>query len=221
MTTDVIEAAVSYLRQGGEKPDSKAVVSALLAAEKLSKREKNQYRYEDFLGTWRLGFVSGTQTVRSSSKAKPVKRPGKGRFLPKIVKIEITYSADCSADCSADYSPEALPGSAKPSDSTTYRPNVRLNSVDNTVTLGPLQLCLSGPTCFWPKPNALAFDFTNVAVSLGSWTPYQGEIRGGKDSLLNFDQKSLKDQAFFTFFRVEADYIAARGKGGGLALWTC
>ncbi|MGB3766128.1 MAG: hypothetical protein WA947_06175 [Phormidesmis sp.] len=208
MTTDAIKVAANYLRQGGEKPNSKAVVAALLAAEKLSKQEKNQYEYEDFLGTWRLGFVSGTQTVRSSPNAKPIKRPGKGRFLPKAVKIEITYSAG------------ALPGFAKSSDSTARVPNVRLNKVSNVVTVGPLQLCLLGPTRFWPNLNALAFDFTNIAVSLGSWTPYQGEIRGGKDSLLNFDQKSLKDQAFFTFFRVEADYIAARGKGGGLALWT-
>ena len=208
MTIATVEAAVNYLRQGGEKPDSKAVVSALLAAEKKSKRENRQYHYSDLLGMWRLGFVSGTQTVRSGPNARPVKKPGKGRFLPSLLKIEIAYSLETSADASEF------------ANSAESEPNVRLNRVSNTVAMGPIQLCLSGPTRFWPNPNALAFDFTNIALSWGNWTPYTHEIRGGKDSSQKFSDRALKDQAFFTFFRVEPTYITARGKGGGLALWT-
>ena len=208
MILTTVEAAVNYLQQGGEKPEPKEVVAALLAAEKLSKREQRQYHYEDLVGIWRLGFVSRTQTVRSGPSSRPVKQPGKGRFLPKLVKVEIAYSKRDLLDSTE------LP------DSTEFEPNVRLNNVNNRVTIGPLQLCLSGPTRFWPTPNALAFDFTNVAVDLGSWTAYQGKIRGGENSSQAFGSKSLKDQAFFTFFLIEADHIAARGKGGGLALWT-
>ena len=200
MTNDPIKMAVTYLQrdnqQGEQKPDPQAVVSALIAAEKQSKKEKRQYQYDDLLGTWRLGFVSGTQTVRSRPNARPTKKPGKGRFLPGLLKVEITY---------------------KLKDDQSSAP---LNEVDNQVTLGPFQLCLSGPTRFWPKPNALAFDFTKLAVSLGNWTPYQGSIRGGEESRQQFEAQALKDQAFFTFFLVEDTHIAARGKGGGLALWT-
>lgn len=196
MTNDPIQMAVTYLQQGKQKPNSQAVVSALIAAEKRSKKEKRQYQYKDLLGTWRLGFVSGTQTVRSGPNARPVKKPGKGRFLPGFLSVEITYRL--KDDQSSD----------------------PLNEVDNQVTIGSLQLCLSGPTRFWPKPNALAFDFTELAVSLGNWTPYQGAIRGGKESRQQFEAQTLKDQAFFTFFIVEDTHLAARGKGGGLALWT-
>ncbi|NJM96107.1 MAG: hypothetical protein HC800_01805 [Phormidesmis sp. RL_2_1] len=45
-------------------------------------------------------------------------------------------------------------------------------------------------------------------------------MRGGSDREQAFAAQTLKDQAFFTFFCVENHYIAARGKGGGLALWV-
>ena len=59
-----------------------------------------------------------------------------------------------------------------------------------------------------------------MRLSLSGLKLYQGYIRGGKDRENNFDNQTLKQQAFFTYFLVEDNYIAARGKGGGLALWT-
>ncbi|MGC1306856.1 MAG: hypothetical protein WA885_06475 [Phormidesmis sp.] len=188
MTSKAIEQAVAYLQQGGNRPNSSALVNALLLAEKESKKTKQDYSYAQLIGAWRLGFVSGTQTVRSRPNAKPVKRPGKGRFLPSLTKIEITYTD--------------------------------ANTVENAVSLGPLQLRLTGPTCFWPNTNSLAFDFTHLNTSIGPLTLYDGAIRGGAERNQAFKAQSLRDQAFFTFFLVEEDYIAARGKGGGLALWT-
>lgn len=188
MASDVIRAAVSYLQREGEAPAAADVVVALLAAEKHSKQAKQRYQYEQLLGSWRLGFVSGTQTVRTRSNAKPVKRPGKGRFLPSLIKIEITYT--------------------------------EASAVENTVGIGPLQLRLTGPTCFWPNTNSLAFDFTHLTASVGPLTVYDGDVRGGAERNQTFKAQSLRDQAFFTFFLVEETYIAARGKGGGLALWT-
>ena len=207
MTDRPIQLAVDYLQGGGKKPNSQAVVSALLAAERQSRREKSQYKYDDLVGKWRLGFVSGTQTVRASPKALPVKKPGKGRFLPRFLTVEIIYKR---ADETSLASSVANPN----------RSNLRVNSVENRVIAGPLSICLSGPTIFKEKLNALAFDFTELAVSLGGWTPYSGSIRGGEESRQNFEERSLKEQAFFTFFLVEDSYIAARGKGGGIALWT-
>lgn len=208
MTNSPIEMAADYLQQGGEKPNSQTVVAALAAKEKQSRKEKRHYAYEDLLGSWRLGFVSGTKMVRSKPNARPVKKLGKGRFIPRFVNIEITYKERRDAELN------------KSSVSGLTRPNVRSNSVKNSVALGPLRLRLYGPTSFEQKLNALAFDFTEVAVDLGSWTAYRKDIRGGEESRQSFETRSLKDQAFFTFFLVEDRYIAARGKGGGLALWT-
>lgn len=183
-----IKLAVKSLRQGGNRPDSANVVKALVLAEKQHKKTKQRFSYEQLIGTWRLGFVSGTQTVQTRPHAKPVKRPGKGRFLPGLTKIEITYTA--------------------------------AGTVENAVSIGPIHLQLTGPTCFWPNTNSLAFDFTHLNASVGPLTLYNGGIRGGAERDQTFKAQSLKDQAFFTFFLVEDTYIAARGKGGGLALWT-
>lgn len=192
MVSDVIRAAVSYLQQEGEAPAAADVVVALLAAEKHSKRAKQRYHYEQLLGAWRLGFVSGTQKVRPQLGTKPVKKPGKGRFLPRrLLNIEIAYGAAGGS----------------------------LGTVENAVTAGPVQLRLTGPTRFWPKTNSLGFDFTHVQAKLGPLTVYEGAVRGGLGRNRTFKTQSLKDQAFFTFFRMEPSYIAARGKGGGLALW--
>lgn len=190
-----LEAAVRYLQTlSQESPAAPSVVDALIVAEKHSKQAKERYGYEQFLGAWRLGLVSGTQKVKSPSGGKPIKKPGKGRYLPRWVKIVITY---------ADGDPESL-----------------LGTVENAVSAGPFRLKLTGPTRFWPKTNSLAFDFTHIQVKLGVLTVYKGAVRGGAAQDQTFEAQSLKDQAFFTFFVVNEDYIAARGKGGGLALWV-
>ena len=44
-------------------------------------------------------------------------------------------------------------------------------------------------------------------------------IRGGKDSDESFFSQNLNQQAFFSYFLVTDKFIAARGRGGGLALW--
>jgi len=188
MNANVIAQAITYINEGGKKPKPAEVVSALLTIEKKHKKEKQHYHYAQFVGTWRLGFVSGTKIVRTGPKSTPIKRPGAGRFLPGFTKIEITYTEQ--------------------------------NAVRNAVTVGPLQLQLTGPTLFWPNTDSLAFDFTSIKAELGSLTLYKGDLRGGEKRSQAFAQETLKDQAFFTFFLAEEGCIAARGKGGGLALWT-
>lgn len=96
----------------------------------------------------------------------------------------------------------------------------KIGSVKNEVIVGPVRLQLSGPTRFWSKTNSLAFDFTRLKAQVSALTLYQGSIRNGEKRDQAFATQTLKDQAFFTFFCVEPEYIAARGKGGGLALWV-
>src|SRR5919199_712692 len=171
-------------------PAPQAVVEALLRAEKTAKQTQVRHTYSQLLGTWRLGFITGTK--RSRQRAGVIL--GAGRFLPKWVKIHLSYS-------------QSEPGQER-------------GTVQNSVELGPLQLVLTGPTQFLPKTNILAFDFTQMRVSLLGLKFYQGYIRGGRDREAGFYEQSVKEQAFFTYFLVQDGCIAARGRGGGLALWT-
>jgi hypothetical protein len=186
-----LDQAIEFLTTPSATPPApEAVVEALLMAEKTAKQTKVRHVYPQLLGTWGLGFITGTK--RSRQRAGVIL--GAGRFLPKWVKIQLSYSQ---------------------LDSGQER-----GTVQNSVELGPLVLILTGSTQFWQKTNILAFDFTRMKVSLSGMKLYEGYIRGGRDREGRFYEQSLKEQAFFTYFLVENRCIAARGRGGGLALWT-
>ncbi len=181
-------------------PPAEAVVDALLQAEKAAKQQRHQPSqptYTQLVGTWRLGFITGTKRTRQRAGVVM----GAGRFLPNWINIQITYDKG-----TADVHPEV------PADTwgTTH----------NSVRFGAIQLTLTGPTRFWPHRHILAFDFTRMTLQLAGITLYSGYIRGGQQREADFYQQSLKQQAFFSYFLVQPDCIAARGRGGGLALWT-
>ncbi|MEO1404662.1 MAG: hypothetical protein AAFV72_25915 [Cyanobacteria bacterium J06635_1] len=183
--------AISYLQGQGSAPPKDCVAAALLTTEKQAKRDKVRHRYDQLLGTWQLGFITGTVKTRQKAGAAM----GAGRFIPRFLKIQLTYGA---TDLGSG-----------------------LGTVKNSVSLGALRLQLTGPTKFWPKTNSLAFDFTHIEIKLGGLKFYAGPVRGGADREASFEQQTLKDQAFFTYFLMTDTCIAARGRGGGLALWTC
>ncbi len=186
-----LDQAIEFLiTPSAPPPAAKAVVEALLRAEKTAKQTQVRYTYSQLLGTWRLGFITGTK--RSRQRAGVIL--GAGRFLPSWVKIHLSYSQSESSQ--------------------------EQGTVQNSVEFGPLQLVLTGPTQFWSKMNILAFDFTRMKVSLFGLKLYDGYIRGGQNREAHFWEQSLKEQAFFTYFMVQNQSIAARGRGGGLALWT-
>lgn len=185
-----IEQAADFLQSKIKKPpESEAVVEALIAAEKAAKQNKVNYSYLQLIGNWRLGFITGTKKTRKRAGVVL----GAGRFLSKLVKIQLAYSKSESQD---------------------------RGNVENSVQFGLLKIVLTGPVKFWNNKNILAFDFTKMRLSLSGLKLYQGYIRGGKDREESFYQQTLKQQAFFTYFLIEDNYIAARGKGGGLALWV-
>ncbi len=131
-----------------------------------------------------------TGTKQAQNRAGVVLRSG--RYLPRWATIELTYHPHTQSD----------PG-----------------TLENSMKLGGLNLTLTGPAKFLSTRNILAFDFTQISITLGGLNIYQGKIRGGKESEEKFYEKKLKKQAFFTYFLIEDNLIAARGKGGGLALW--
>jgi hypothetical protein len=186
-----LDQAIAFLTTPSAKPPApEAVVEALLQAEKTAKQSKVRHTYPQLLGTWRLGFITGTK--RSRKRAGVIL--GAGRFLPSWVKIHLSYLQSES--------------------------NQEQGTVQNSVELGLLQMVLTGPTQFWSKTNMLAFDFTRMRVSLSGLKLYEGYIRKGQEREVRFYEQGVKEQAFFTYFLVENLCLAARGRGGGLALWT-
>ena len=92
--------------------------------------------------------------------------------------------------------------------------------ITNSVQFGSLQLKLTGPARYLYKKNLLMFDFTQVEILLFNRAIYSGGFRGGKLKDADFYKRSVAKAPFFAFFRVTEDLIAARGRGGGLALWV-
>ncbi|MDJ0729462.1 MAG: hypothetical protein QNJ33_05650 [Crocosphaera sp.] len=131
-----------------------------------------------------------TGTKQAQNRAGVVLRSG--RYLPRWATIELTYHPDTPSH----------PG-----------------TLENSIKFGALNLTLTGPAKFLPTKNILAFDFTQMSIALGHLNLYHGKIRGGKESEEKFYGEKLKKQAFFTYFLIEDNLIAARGRGGGLALW--
>jgi hypothetical protein len=89
-------------------------------------------------------------------------------------------------------------------------------TIHNRVRFGALDLELTGPCRTYGDRRILAFDFTHLRLAIGPVTLYRGQVRDPQI----FAEGSLKTQAFFSFFVVEGDRIAARGRGGGLAIWS-
>lgn len=188
----ILDQAVQFLSKvSPTAPAPSDVVSALLQTEKTAKQTQVQYTYSQLLGNWRLGFITGTK--KSRQRAGVIL--GAGRFLPKLVKIILSYSSEPPT-------------------------SVDRGKMKNSVAVGLFQIVLTGPAQFWPKRNILAFDFTRMELYFLGRKLYQSYIRGGKDREAQFYQKTVKEQAFFTYFLVDDRAIAARGRGGGLALWT-
>jgi hypothetical protein len=180
--------------QSNSQPSPNAVVAALLETEKTAKKTKTRYSFYQLIGNWQLCFITGTKKTRK--KAGIVL--GAGRYIPQwIAKIQITYAAEPVGE---------------------GEENSEIGRVENSVQVGTMKLTLSGPTKFLPN-NILAFDFTRITVKLLGKTVYQGFIRGGEAREAEFFSLSVGKQAFFAYFLVEEGMLAARGRGGGLALW--
>lgn len=192
---EAIVGAIAHLRGEGPAPESNALVQDLLALEKSTKRQRQRFDYAQLVGTWRLGFITGT--VKTRRRAGTVL--GAGRFIPRFVTVQLHYAPENN-----DQAPSTNP----------------YGTVDNTVSLANLTLALTGPTQYWPKTNSLAFDFTHLRLNAGKFLLYQQPIRGGQAQTEKFFAAGLKTQAFFSYFLVTPDCLAARGRGGGLALWT-
>lgn len=93
-------------------------------------------------------------------------------------------------------------------------------TIGNQIRFGSILFKLSGPLKYPGKKNLLGFDFTQAELSVFGKTLYRGNFQAGKTKTDPFEQLSVSRLPFFAFFLITDDYIAARGRGGGLAIWV-
>ncbi|MFN6461402.1 MAG: hypothetical protein RMZ41_006090 [Nostoc sp. DedVER02] len=187
--TVLSEAAAAYRRQRDTRPSTEILVNALLQAEKSAKQEHLSYPFESLLGKWQLCFATGTKKVREHGGIVL----GKGLYVPKFIKIHVSFNATLEEDSDR-------------------------GEICNHVELGPVSLKLTGPVQYIGKKNLLGFDFNQMIISLFGGVVYKRPIRSGIQTE-DFYNQSIAQLPFFAFFLVTEDFIAARGRAGGLAFW--
>lgn len=90
-------------------------------------------------------------------------------------------------------------------------------TVKNELQIGPLAVHFTGPARYPGKKNLLVFDFTHLQIRCFGIKVYSGKV--GKRDTQAFVDTAISKLPFFAFFVATDDYIAARGRGGGLAIW--
>lgn len=188
--------------KSANRPSAARVVDALLQAEKAAKQQRILYSVEDLLGQWQLCFATGTRKMRRGGIAL-----SKGFYLPAFVQGQIGFE---HAVDRADL--QALPDAANS--------GVVKLQINNQLQLGAICFRVTGPAKYLNKKNLLAFDFTQMELSLLKQSIYRGNFRGGQAQNQAFDQQPIAKLPFFSFFLVAETFIAARGRGGGLAIWV-
>ncbi|HEY9735336.1 MAG TPA: hypothetical protein V6D06_03605 [Trichocoleus sp.] len=93
-------------------------------------------------------------------------------------------------------------------------------TIRNQLQVGPLQITFTGPARYTGKKNLLVFDFNHLLVKVGALTLYSGGVRSAVPKGTDFAAAPIGKLPFFAFFLACPDYVAARGRGGGLALWV-
>ncbi len=92
--------------------------------------------------------------------------------------------------------------------------------IANELRVGPLKIRFTGPARYPGKKNLLAFDFTQLSIHCFGLRLYQGKFAARKYQASTFEATAIGKLPFFAFFAATEDYIAARGRGGGLAIWV-
>ncbi|MGK7932431.1 MAG: hypothetical protein AB4041_13500 [Microcystaceae cyanobacterium] len=191
------EAVQGVMNSDSDRPKSEVVTSTLLTAEKQGKKQRSPLLLKQLVGKWQLCFITGTKKAQNRSGILL----GKGRYLGQWLRIYLSY-LDTPLK-------ESLP----------ILPHREYGTVTNQVQIAALTFTLTGPVQLLTTKGILAFDFTQLKISVGKLNIYRGYIRGGKEKEEQFYGETIKNQAFFAYFTVTDSLIAARGKGGGLALW--
>jgi hypothetical protein len=193
------DAIAAFRDKTSPRPSGDTVVSALLQAEKAARHRRLTYPFSALVGDWQLCFATGTCKARQRGGILL----GQGWYVPSVAKAQISFASSQTVEPDLDRTADCGYG-----------------KIGNQACLGPLLIAFTGPCKYLGKKNLLAFDFTQMQIQLFGRTLYEGAVRGGKAQADNFHTQSISSLPFFAFFLVTEDLIAARGRGGGLALWV-
>lgn len=208
--TTLSQAAQSLVQSEVQRPNSQAVVEALVKTEQDIKTARTSLPIEALLGSWRLCF-----TANKKSRLRSGTIEGRGRYIPGLIKAHLIFSQ---------------PGEkseSDPSQGQTEAPQAEKESpftplaIANQLQLGVFTVRLTGPAKYLERKNLLAFDFTQMHIRLFGLTLYHGGFPGRRSSHESFAEQAIAKLPFFAFIAATDSFIAARGRGGGLALWVC
>ncbi|WP_299415702.1 hypothetical protein [Acaryochloris sp. IP29b_bin.148] len=191
-----VQATKAVLTGSTPKLPPQTLLRSLLEREKMAQVQPSP-TFAQFIGTWQLCFVTGTHKPHQQKE----RMIGNGFYIPRWVTMQIVYS---------------------PGNPTNYGPQTsdKVGQIANQVHWGGLSLSLTGPARCWAKKNIMAFDFTRIEFKAFGKTLYQGFIRGGQAGEQEFWQGHVRTQAFFVYYLIHQQVLAARGRGGGIALWA-
>ena len=193
------QAALAFCDKTLKRPTPDLMVKALLAGEVATKQQRLSYPVDALWGDWRLCFATGTRKLRQRGGIAL----GSGFYVPKLAIAKISFH------------PLKLTGESGESAETA----ASAGTIRNQARLGSLAMTFTGPCRYEGKKNLLAFDFTDVEITAFGRSLYKGNV-GGKEQALPFGDRRIAKLPFFAFFCITEDFIAARGRGGGLALWV-
>jgi hypothetical protein len=185
-----LSQAATALHKGGKRPNTQAVIAAMLTAEKVAKQQRLAYPLEPLLGHWRLCFTTLSKVNGQSSPT------AKGIYVPKIAQAQISFTQAADSE-----------------------PNSPSGEIGNQIQVGSILFRVAGSFHYPGKKNLLVFDFNQAQFSMFGKTLYSGNFRSGTPAIA-IEQRSISKLPFFAFFLITENFIAARGRGGGLALWV-
>jgi hypothetical protein len=91
-------------------------------------------------------------------------------------------------------------------------------NIKNQLRLGALEICFTGPCRLHTKKNIVVFDFVQLQILLGNKVLLDRYV--GKYPIAEFANRAIAKLPFFVFLSASTQAIAARGRGGGLAVWV-
>jgi len=143
-----------------------------------------------------LGSLLGTWRLCFSAgkqaKFQAGEPQGNGFYLPKLAIARISFARNGDSEDSL--------------------------KITNELKIGPLTVRFTGPARYPGKKNLLVFDFTHLQLQCFGLKVFSGKI--GQRDEESFAAAPVAKLPFFAFFTATEDYIAARGRGGGLAIWV-
>ncbi|MGF1459243.1 MAG: hypothetical protein ACFBSG_09470 [Leptolyngbyaceae cyanobacterium] len=186
---DVITQALQGFTQTGAQRPDGKVLTAALLELERSAKQARQMVTADEL----LGRWRLCFTASKKAKFKAGQPIGSGFYIPKLAIAQLAFAP--------------------------YPEREGLFQITNQLHVGPLKLQFTGPARRCDGKNLLAFDFTRLLVTGFGLPIYRGAVGQRRSGNQDFQDMAIAKLPFFAFFAATEQYIAARGRGGGLALW--